>query len=369
MSASKEAWDAPRPVNGAWIQSTTTRSRGGRHDGAFVRVTRAYPCPVCGHDSWCRVARDGAVALCMRVESGRHGEDDCGRWYVHHLGDVTVRPRMHPSPLDVVPDRAPPEVRDRAYRAVLSALSLDAIDRTALLARGLRDEDIVRNGYRTLPREGRARLALVALDAVGEDLGRRVPGVVRRERDGRAWWAFAGSPGVLIPCRDVDGRVVALKVRRREAPKGLRYSTITSHFPAADGRVVYLGPRAEAALHVPLLTRERLAAPAAATAIVVEGELGSDVVAALSPWAAVALPGVGAWRLALDLAARLRPARVVVALDMDRTVKPDVARAHRALVGALRAEGIATATAQWNPAHKGLADYLAARAAGTEQAR
>jgi hypothetical protein len=51
----------------------------------FRRVNRAEPCPVCGRSDWCAVSRDGAVALCHRVETPRRiGEAG----WLHRLRDI-----------------------------------------------------------------------------------------------------------------------------------------------------------------------------------------------------------------------------------------------------------------------------------------
>lgn len=71
--------------------------------GAWVRVGKSRPCPVCGHSDWCGVSADGAVCHCMRTESAK----PClsGGW-IHFLSDRhgsavavarpvrPVRPRM-----------------------------------------------------------------------------------------------------------------------------------------------------------------------------------------------------------------------------------------------------------------------------------
>ncbi len=329
---------------------------GSSNGRAWLDASPRRPCPVCGSDSWCQTARDGLTVLCKRVESGRARVNRGGvEFHVHHLADGGVRTartaRVEPLPPSRV--RADEDTRDRAYRAVLAALRLDEGDREALLARGLSPEDLTANGYRSLPLEGRARLAHVIVEAVGEERAREVPGVVRRERDGRAWLAFAGSPGVIIPCRDTSGRIVALKVRRREAGEGPRYLYITS---ARDG-----GASAACALHMPVRARAMLDASRGSTRVVVtEGELKADVSSALLGVPVLSIPGVGSWRLALDAARALRPAVVSVALDAD----PAGARAAVDLVDALRAEGMRAEHWRWDRRFKGLDDWCAARRRG-----
>lgn len=336
---------------------------GSGNGRAWSDVSPRERCPVCGGDSWCQLARDGLTVLCKRVESGRARVNRAGvEFHVHHMGDgPRDRARIErPEALPLAVDRASPEDCDRAYRAVLAALPLDASDREGLARRGLSPEDIARGGYRSLAVEGRARLARAVVDAVGEELARRVPGIVRREGDRGAWLSFAGSPGVLVPCRDMGGRIAALKVRRRDDDprEGARYLYVTS---AKAG-----GASAPSVLHVPELAREILdnAPGGAARLVVTEGELKADVASALSGDPVCSIPGVGSWRLALDAAARWRPRAVCVALDMDAVRNPAVARAADALVNALRAAGHTAALWRWDRRFKGLDDYLVARRRG-----
>lgn len=319
---------------------------------------------MCGGDSWCQRARDGATVLCKRVESGRARVNREGvEYFVHHTGDASERARRieRPEPLPLATGRASPDDCDRANRAALAILPLDAADREGLARRGLSPEDIARGGYRSLATGAvRGALARAVVGAVGEEIARRVPGIVQREGDRGPYLSFGGSPGVIVPCRDMDGRIVALKVRRRDDDphKGARYLYVTS---AKAG-----GASAPSVLHVPELAREILdnAPGGAARLVVTEGELKADVVSALSGDAVCSIPGVGSWRLALDAAARWRPRAVCVALDMDAMRNPVVARAADSLVNALRAAGHAASLARWNPRFKGLDDYLVARRRG-----
>ena len=117
----------------------------------------------------------------------------------------------------------PPEVVDRrneVYQELLNHMVLSPEDRLALQARGLSDEAIDRNGYRTLTPEsvdlavGRVRSRFDA-----DDL-RSIPGFrVEKVRDPqmrRDWLdkvSFSASHGLLIPVRDYKGRIVSCQVR------------------------------------------------------------------------------------------------------------------------------------------------------------
>lgn len=312
-------------------------------------------CPVCGSNSWCQIRADGAVVLCKHVASEREKENADGvTYYVHWLNGAPSRLERRERRVDPRRERAPVEILDTAYAAVLRALSLSAEDRAALRARGLSDATIDAEKFRSLGIEGRARVGRAVEEDVGDDVA-RVPGIVRRENERGAWWALAGAPGIIVPCRDAEGRIVALKVRRREASEGPRYLYLTS---ASHG-----GASALSAMHVPVAARERLHR----TIVITEGELKACVATELLPdrFAVVSIPGVGAWRQAVDFVLAARPEHAVVAFDMDALTNPVVARARRDLVDALRARFHYARTAMWGwPAeNKGLDDHLFARRA------
>jgi hypothetical protein len=229
--------------------------------GAFPDVTRQRPCPVCGAAKWCQLSRDGAVALCKRVESHREKVNKLGtRFWVHRLGPDAARP-LPPEPDAPGVSAAPDAVLDAAHRALLSSLALSGAHRQNLRGRGLADDAIDAGLYRTLPLEGRARLARILADAVGA-AATQVPGYRVVSSDGRSWASLAGSPGLLIPVRSVAGQIVALKVRRDEADKDSRYLYVSS---ARHG-----GASARVAVHVPAAFR-----PGPVVRIT-EGELKAD---------------------------------------------------------------------------------------------
>ena len=332
-----------RPLGGS--------SAGGR---GLVRVNDRARCPVCGAGKFCRVTVDGAEVWCTRVEEGAAFtmHNDLGAVHVHRQSATR---RWSPPPVAPIVDahRADVADLDRAYRVLLSRLPLDEGDREALARRGMGAEDIARGMYRTLRVEGRAALARAVIEAVGEDLAGRVPGIVwRTGDDGRGWWSLAGSPGVVIPVRDLDGRVVALKVRRRDPCDGARYLYVTSA-PAG-------GPAALAAVHVPAKARE-LRDAGAKSLVITEGELKADVATVLSGRPVVSVPGVGNWRRGVELARAWGARIVVVAFDADARTNADVARHLRDLLKALRAEGFDARVWTWPSRWKGLDDYLHAR--------
>ena len=333
MSASKEGFAPP--------------SRGGR---GWADVSPSRRCPICGGSSWCQIARDTSeTILCKRVGNGQRprANRDGVEFYTHHLG---ARP-WHPPAEAPAPAtwRAAAADGDPANRRGDPAQHHGGVDRAGLLVRGLNDTTIAANGYRTLPVTGRARIARAIVDAVGEHVARAVPGVAWKTDEGRGWWTLTGAPGLLIPCRDLAGRIVALKVRSRDPGPG-RYLYLSS---ASRG-----GASAASVVHIPVAAAALRWAPL----VITEGELKADVSThLLGGRPVVSLPGVGSWALALDLVEAWGSRDVAVAFDSDARTNRHVMRALVNLVDGLRAAGCRVETWQWDGPAKGLDDFLCAQ--------
>jgi hypothetical protein len=313
------------------------------------RVSSKTPCPICKHSEWCCISGDGALAKCMRVAEGawKTGtQTDGATYHLHRLGG-DARPQLPPAqPPGPGTPRAAAEVLHRAYSALLARLQLSASHRQALRGRGLSDAEIDRRGYRTLPVQGRARLAGELREQQGDGL-LSVPGfVVKQGESGRPYVTIAGAAGLLVPVRDTAGNVVALLVRRDDATRGPRYSYLSS--------AKCSGPGPGTPAHVPL----GVTAPCPVCRLT-EGALKADVAMALSGLPTIGAAGL-AWRPALDILQALSCGTVRLAFDADALDKPPVARALAACAEGLAAAGLAVELERWPAEHKGIDDLLAA---------
>lgn len=237
-------------------------------------------------------------------------------------------------------ERADADTRDRAYRMLLAGLSLTDGHRADLRRRGLSDEAIDAGGYRTYPAMmERVALAYALLRGVAREDRRRVPGL--------AHFRPAGPPGLMIPVRDVAGRIVSLRIRQDDAD--------------ADGKYVYFStgaPRAEAAVHVP----SGIVGPCEVVRVT-EGEPKAHVATVLSGVPTISVPGVGLWRAAgvLDTLAALGAKTVRVAYDADAASNAAVAGHLVELLDALASAGHTVELERWPPeCGKGIDDVLAA---------
>jgi hypothetical protein len=234
---------------------------------------------------------------------------------------------------------------NRVYRDLLSLLTLAEEDRAALRERGLSDEAIARNGYRTMKFFPVSRASTALGRRYGDRLF-RVPG----------FWEYKGKvvilpdEGLLIPVRDAQGRIVTCQIRDSE--EGPDYDWLAGEIGSA------ILP------HVPL----GIGKPCPLVRVT-EGPLQADVAYALDPSVPViAVPGVVTWHSVreprhslLPLLRELGAEGVRLTFDADWQTKPDVAGALLSCAEALEGEGFTVEVEQWEPAAgKGLDDLLKA---------
>jgi hypothetical protein len=318
-------------------------------NGKWQEVSRSKPCQICGKPDWCRIAGDGLIAACRRVDVGafRTKTDRSGSpVYLHH---IVAGSNGNPSATDPPrrqATRAEPSLIHDAYTVLLGELRLSEGHRDQLRQRGLPDGEIDSRGYRSLHVQGRAKLARTLREAFGDSL-LKVPGFIVKEREARRYVTNGGSAGLLIPVRDLAGRMLAVKVRRDDSGKGPRYSYLSS--------TRYGGPGPGAAVHVPLGTE----APAKVVRLT-EGELKADLATVLGDVATISAPGVTNWRPCLDAVKSLGAEVVRLAFDMDAFEKAPVARALLQCSEALIADGLQVELERWPlEGGKGIDDLLA----------
>lgn len=252
---------------------------------------------------------------------------------------------------------ASPEARDLAYRVLLSRLPLHSRHRDQMRARGFTDPEVEAAGYRSFPAvAGRVDLIGGLVDELGDEALRDVPGFFRAHRpDGGERWTLAGEPGIAIPVRDEQGRVLGIRLRPDRQKPDRKYVWLSS---AGHHR----GTSAPAELHFawPIGRPD----DSLRTCYVTEGELKAHAITSRLGVLAVSVPGVSLWR-STDLPHRLKAlgiTAIVLANDADATSKPPVAKATNAVAEALLVQGIAVSVAVWDAGMaKGLDDLILLR--------
>ena len=302
----------------------------------WFRVSKRNRCPVCDKPDWCLLSEDGKAAICARIESGKPAGNKGAGW-LHKLDTARPLPPLSKPIQDVKQTpKAPPDMLDMAYSALLAELQLSETHRQNLQRRGLTDAEIDSLGYRTLPASGRRELVnrLQAVKLAG------VPGF--HLEDGH--WQLAGPVGIAILVRDTRGRIVGLQVRQDKAETG-RYKWLSS-------RRFNAGCSPGAPVHV------AGSVSIGAELWITEGPLKADIAALKLGRVVLAVAGVGNWPGVIPIIRELRPERVIISFDMDKNQNAAVRLHLDTLTACLIKRGIRTFEADWDAGFKGLDDLL-----------
>lgn len=332
----------------------------------WFEVTKKNPCPICGHDSWCRIAKDGNAVCCQRGNGGgieRYDKNGVPFWlYFLNEGqnnqiNLDSLPPIPSSTTTPRNNRADPDTLHEVYSTMLGdpAVSLSEEHKENLRQRGLPDEEIVRREYRSLPIRGRSPLAKRLIGRFGVDKISHIPGFgIKEGRNGKSYWTMGGAAGLMIPVRDTQGHIVGIKIRANETTEdGRKYSWLSL------GRQMSGGAGQVNLPHVPIYNGDK------SVIRITEGELKADIATVLSGILTISFPGVGSWRLVLPIIKEYQPKKVLVAFDNDsRTNRMVVTHMLNCITELLKSDnglnlnevGIEI----WDTAYKGIDDALAA---------
>lgn len=304
--------------------------------GAYLRVSRREPCPICGKHDWCRIFEDGGVE-CMRVESPVACAS--GGWMHWTDGDWRDKITAFPEQTTVT-DQVGDALLHQVYTKLLHHCPTSPGHQHALKERGLNPAH-----YGTLPEDKWARMniGLMVEDEIANRYWLdRTPGFYRPVPP-QDVWDIAGSPGLLIPIRNHRGYIVGMQIRKDEGDP--RYSFLSS-------RGMPSGMGSGSPVHV--LNK------AFDPVIITEGPLKADYLWHNKGWGAIAVPGVNNIRGVLPALRELSFKRVAVCYDMDWKTNPQVKKARTNLMQILWCEGYQVSSFSWDPAYKGIDDALRA---------
>ena len=242
-------------------------------------------------------------------------------------------------------DFADPELRHSIYAYLLSQLCLSDAHREDLHVRGIEDSEIDLREYRSIDYSSRqTAMAALKTEFTVPQL-RSVPGICQNS-DGEL--RLVGPPkGLLIPVRDTDAKIVALKVRSNDGN-----DTYGKYLYVSGGG----GKSCGTPTHVPLGVQGPVP-----ILRVTEGELKADIATTVSDLPTIGIPGVNTWPSVLPVIESLSPQRVHLAFDADCATKPNVAKCLLDLAEALVQLGLDVHIETWSiDDGKGIDDLLAA---------
>lgn len=235
-------------------------------------------------------------------------------------------------------------LRNSVYLKLLKCTTLRTNHHLDLTKRGLTSTAIELNEYRSLPEtyEERKNLARKIHNEFGDAIY-EVPGFYKElSQDFEEHPMIIGGPHLAIPVRNKDRLLWSLYLRRDNERGKNKYI----HFSKKDG------PPLKPLPHWPM------GAPNESTVIFTEGPLKADVVTAITGKLAIALPGVGMWKMLERIIAENDFKEYIVANDRDLEINQNVARPTVALFRHLVQKEKNVKIAVWDNKHKGIDDAL-----------
>ena len=211
----------------------------------WVRVSRDYPCPICGKADWCAFNMQQTKAVCMRQIDHSLPSFMGGTLYT-----LTGGAKVDFSHLEVSEGEklAPAYILHKVYSLVIATFGLTKEHIVHLKAeRGLTAEQIALRGYASATKATHSRQVakierdkdgkIVSIQTIWEDLFEKnglprdawvgVPGFSYDEQMQAP--CFNAAFGILIPCRNDWGQIVGMQVRLDDS-EIKTYATIDKEF-------------------------------------------------------------------------------------------------------------------------------------------
>ena len=245
---------------------------------------------------------------------------------VRHGEPAYTRPEPQPDPIRTLHERS------QIYLQMLSLLELEPRHYENLRRRGLSDDMIRGNMYRSIPTNGKFRQWVTDQLAEQYDLS-GMPGFYTEDFR----WQMAGCrhSGFLIPVCDKDSQIQGLQIRLDEPPsktvtlpdgnraekKGNRFRWFSTGGMRSGRKIFENGTGISSYIHV-------VGDPHSDTLHITEGPLKADIASYLSDGELfIGLTGVQNVRYLADVVAQLKPKHILECIDMDVRTNPQVQRA------------------------------------------
>ena len=336
-------------------------------------------CPFCGdykyrmylchrEDSptfWCHNCGTGGNAVTLYAQFNPHGIPmTTGEAYVALLDEPSVRRTPIPIKSTGYTDELRPlHERSQIYLDFLSVLDLEEKHLANLRSRGLSDEMINGNMYRSIPTDTAKRRRVMDYLSSKYDLT-GMPGFYTANNR----WQIANCKysGILIPVCDKDNQVQGLQIRLDNPPpkitydnngnrvvkNGERFRWLSTGGESNGKRFYENGTGISSFIHV-------VGDLSCDTVHLTEGPLKSDIASYLSDGELfVGLTGVQNTRYLADVIKQLKPRRIIECIDMDVRTNPQVQRAQAKIRSICMPLCEEYRTFTWPIEQKGIDDYL-----------
>lgn len=243
------------------------------------------------------------------------------------------------------------ESRNETYSALLGELTLSKEHYNSLVLRGLRKEDIEKNGYKTVPVLGVKKIPKLLRQQGLELAG--VPGFFKKDNQ---WAMLEMGRGFYVPVRDLDGvikdldtglgQIQGLQVRMDKPTRNNKYMWLST-------RDYVSGCGAETWCHFKGYPEKEI--------ILTEGPLKADIIYRFLNKPVIAVPGVNALKHLDDIFETLKKLgvkKINTAFDMDFKTNPHVQKGYEKLLNKISSYGFKYEMLFWDEEYKGYDDYL-----------
>jgi len=309
-------------------------------------ATKKRPCYICGKPDWCSRNRSGDVAICRRPKGSSKTTkiDSSGAEYSVHRkeGTKTTGNYTHnKKPEYKSPRKAEDWILNLVYRNFLDGLALDGRALTQMHQRGLMPDDINAGLYKYLPEflkknNYNITLLLQKLENIfGIETLLQVPGFYLNTNKRIS---LTTHDQILIPVRNQHNQIISLKCRLPyDSETGIpKYTYFTSS--------KHNGPSSGAYVHFPVFGKWNKSHQ---NLIITEGELKADLASIYFDDPCISIPGVSSWRRSIPEIDRIKPEKVVIAFDMDKSTNPNVDFHHNNFCQELQDRSIKFGVLEW----------------------
>lgn len=236
------------------------------------------------------------------------------------------------------------EIRNKTFNELLNVLNLSEDHYNALLKRGLNDDSIRNNQYKSYPVTGFSTIASILMQK--GCILKGCPGFYT-ESDGK-WVLRRLSSGFLIPQKDGFGRIQGFQIRL-DSNSGSRYITLSTGDNYQNGAKGYANP------HFSKGKRDLT------ELIITEGPLKGDIISQFTGFSVLSLQGVNSISKLdsiLPSFAEQGTKTILTAFDMDIMKNALVQEALVKLQTKISDAGLSFQQLYWDEKYKGLDDWL-----------